>query len=173
MSAERYPASVFWSNEDEGYIAVAPDLPGCSAFGGTATDALNELIPAIEAWIEAALAAGNPVPAPSDPASDPVASGKLLARLPRSLHATLIRMARIEGTSLNQLVVYLLAGGVERTARGRLQAARSQVVNVVSTEVTQTIPGYSAQGEPVLIAGSVARKFSTLGSGSVVERISA
>jgi predicted RNase H-like HicB family nuclease len=63
----RYPANVFWSDEDEGFIAIAPDLPGCSAFGETRYDALTELDGAIEAWIEAASAAGNPVPGPSRP----------------------------------------------------------------------------------------------------------
>ena len=29
----KYPAHVFWSDEDKGYMAIAPDLPGCSAFG--------------------------------------------------------------------------------------------------------------------------------------------
>ena len=33
----RYPAHVFWSESDKGFIAVAPDLPGCSAFGRDAT----------------------------------------------------------------------------------------------------------------------------------------
>jgi predicted RNase H-like HicB family nuclease len=60
-----YPAEVFWSDEDERWIAVAPDLPGCSAFGESRPDALRELEAAIEAWIEAANAAGNSIPEPS------------------------------------------------------------------------------------------------------------
>jgi predicted RNase H-like HicB family nuclease len=61
----RYPANVFWSEEDEGFIALAPDLPGCSAFGESEAEALDELRQAIDAWIEAARAAGNPVPEPT------------------------------------------------------------------------------------------------------------
>jgi len=63
--ALHYPAEVFWSDEDEGWIAVAPNLPGCSAFGESRPEALAELESAIEAWIEAARAAGNAIPAPS------------------------------------------------------------------------------------------------------------
>ena len=40
--------AVFYSSEDEGYIAVAIDLPGCSAFGETEDAALAELKIAIE-----------------------------------------------------------------------------------------------------------------------------
>ncbi|MDZ4791671.1 MAG: type II toxin-antitoxin system HicB family antitoxin [Hyphomicrobiales bacterium] len=61
----RYPVQVFWSDEDEGFIAIVPDLPGCSAFGETQHDALTEAQDAIAAWVEAMTAAGNPVPAPS------------------------------------------------------------------------------------------------------------
>ena len=64
---ERYPANVFWSDEDEGFIAVAPDLPGCSAFGETQADALLQLHDAIRAWVAAARKAGNPIPKPSQP----------------------------------------------------------------------------------------------------------
>ena len=53
----RYPATVFWSDEDEGFIATAADLPGCSAFGDTQQEALTELQDAIVAWIEAARSA--------------------------------------------------------------------------------------------------------------------
>jgi predicted RNase H-like HicB family nuclease len=63
----RYPKQVFWSEEDEGFIAIAPDLSGCSAFGGTESDALSELDQAIEVWIAAAKQAGNPIPAPGKP----------------------------------------------------------------------------------------------------------
>jgi predicted RNase H-like HicB family nuclease len=62
--AQRYPAHVFWSEEDEGYIALAIDLPGCSAFGDTQPEALAELQDAIAAWIEAHRSAGNAIPAP-------------------------------------------------------------------------------------------------------------
>ena len=63
--AQRYPCTVFWSDEDEGFIALAPDLPGCSAFGESQLGAVRELDHAIEAWIEAAKAAGNSVPEPT------------------------------------------------------------------------------------------------------------
>jgi predicted RNase H-like HicB family nuclease len=64
-NAGRYPKQIFWDDEDEGFIAIAPDLPGCSAFGETEQEALSELDDAIMAWISAAQAAGNVVPKPS------------------------------------------------------------------------------------------------------------
>ena len=38
----RYPLNIFWSDEDRGFIAEAPDLPGCSAWGKTETDAAKQ-----------------------------------------------------------------------------------------------------------------------------------
>jgi predicted RNase H-like HicB family nuclease len=105
---DRYPAEVFWSDEDEGFIATAPDLPGCSAFGDTQVEALAELDHAIVAWKEAALAAGNPVPPPSKPAQTEY-SGKFVVRMAKSMHAQLAVAAHREGVSLNQYVVTLLA----------------------------------------------------------------
>ncbi len=68
MSRERYPKQVFWSDEDDGYVALVPDLPGCSAFGSSEAEALSELEDAIIAWISAARAAGNQIPRASRPA---------------------------------------------------------------------------------------------------------
>jgi predicted RNase H-like HicB family nuclease len=62
---QQYPAQVFWSDDDNAFIAVAPDLPGCSAVGDTQQEAIAELQDAIESWIEAQRAVGNPIPAPS------------------------------------------------------------------------------------------------------------
>jgi antitoxin HicB len=104
----RYPANVFWSDEDDGFIAVATDLPGCSAFGETQPEAIAELQDAIAAWIEAARAAGNTVPAPSNPAREADYSGKVLLRMPRDLHARLAALAKNETVSLNQYLVFLL-----------------------------------------------------------------
>ena len=126
--ASRYPAQVFWSDEDEGFIAVAPDLPGCSAFGEDRQKALEELQHAIGAWIEAATAAGNPVPVPSRPAERTTPSGKVLVRMPRELHARLVRAAESEGVSLNQYIVYLLAkNDTERSAS--VKDVRSRVAS--------------------------------------------
>ena len=68
MDEVRYTIKIFYSEEDEGYIAVVPELPGCSAFGETPEEALKEVKVAIELWIEAAKKEGisfpicNPTP---------------------------------------------------------------------------------------------------------------
>ena len=59
-----YFISIFYSEEDEGYIADIPDLRFCSAFGTTPEEALREVQIAKAAWLEAARAAGKPIPAP-------------------------------------------------------------------------------------------------------------
>jgi predicted RNase H-like HicB family nuclease len=59
-----YHINIFWSDEDGGYIADIPDLEACSAFGATAAEALAEVERAKAAWIEAARAAGKPIPVP-------------------------------------------------------------------------------------------------------------
>jgi antitoxin HicB len=56
---------VFGSDEDQGFIAVVPDLPGCSAFGATREEAVHEIKDAVAAWIDACKAADEPVPEPS------------------------------------------------------------------------------------------------------------
>lgn len=104
-----YPIEVFWSDEDAGYIAVAPDLPGCSAWGADEAEAIREAHDAIGAWLKAAKAAGRAIPEPTPPLDDAGFSGKFLMRLPRRLHADLARSAKREGVSLNQYVLYLLS----------------------------------------------------------------
>jgi len=122
----QYPANVFFSDEDGGFIATAPDLPGCSAFGETQEAAIRELQDAIEAWIVAAKKAGNPIPPASrSPEDRSLPSGKILLRLPRTLHAGLVELARREAVSLNQCVVSALSATV---------AANSVVATAVSAQ---------------------------------------
>jgi predicted RNase H-like HicB family nuclease len=59
-----YHINVFYSEEDGGYIADIPDLAACSAFGPTPAEALKEVKLAKSAWLEAAHAAGKPIPPP-------------------------------------------------------------------------------------------------------------
>lgn len=59
-----YFISIFYSEEDSGYIADIPDLRYCSAFGSTPDEALREVQIAKQTWIEAAMAGGKPIPEP-------------------------------------------------------------------------------------------------------------
>ncbi len=59
-----YHINIFYSEEDGGYIADIPDLPGCSAFGLTPHEALRQVEKAKEAWLEAAQKTGKPIPPP-------------------------------------------------------------------------------------------------------------
>ena len=51
---KNYHVNVFFSEEDEGYIADIPDLKYCSAFGETPEEALREVLKAKDAWVESA-----------------------------------------------------------------------------------------------------------------------
>ena len=58
-----YHINIFYSEEDEGYIADIPDLQYCSAFGSTPQEALLEVLKAKKAWLESAKSKHNlPMP---------------------------------------------------------------------------------------------------------------
>ncbi len=59
-----YHINIFYSEEDEGYIADVPDLVACSAFGITPAKALEEIQKAKKAWLETAKSESKPVPQP-------------------------------------------------------------------------------------------------------------
>ena len=59
-----YHINIFYSDDDEGYIADIPDLVHCSAFGTSPDEALEEVLKAKKAWFEAAQEAGKPIPQP-------------------------------------------------------------------------------------------------------------
>jgi len=60
-----YHINIFWSDEDDCYVADIPDLKACSAFGATPREALDQLEIARALWLEAARAEGKPIPPPS------------------------------------------------------------------------------------------------------------
>jgi predicted RNase H-like HicB family nuclease len=59
-----YHINLFYSDEDDSYVADIPDLDACSAFGSSPEEALAEVETAKEAWLTAAREAGRPVPEP-------------------------------------------------------------------------------------------------------------
>jgi antitoxin HicB len=96
---------VFWSDDDEGYIAVVPHLPGCSGFGKTPEAAVHELGDAIDAWIAACRASGDPVPEPRPrPAKRPEPDGGTETVADTS--PTLARRRNLQYNSLAVLCVH-------------------------------------------------------------------
>lgn len=63
-SMDKYAIEIFYSDEDGGFIAIVPELPGCSAFGPSEEKALEEVKVAMELWIEAARGEGREIPEP-------------------------------------------------------------------------------------------------------------
>lgn len=61
----KYLIEVFWSDEDSGYIALVPYLPGCSAWGATPEEATREIQDAMTAWLEACQQSGESIPKPA------------------------------------------------------------------------------------------------------------
>jgi predicted RNase H-like HicB family nuclease len=59
-----YHINIFYSEEDAAYVADIPDLDACSALGPSAEQALVEVERAKQLWIDAARAAGKPIPLP-------------------------------------------------------------------------------------------------------------
>ena len=60
----RYEVIIYWSDEDESFVAEVPELPGCAADGATYQEAVANAEMVIREWVETALELGRTVPEP-------------------------------------------------------------------------------------------------------------
>ena len=60
----KYEVIIYWSQDDQAFIAEVPELPGCAADGPTYEEALAEVQVAIDEWIETARSLGRQIPEP-------------------------------------------------------------------------------------------------------------
>ena len=60
----KYEVIIYWSDEDQVFIAELPELPGCMAHGKSQESALKNAQEAIQLWIDTANKFGEPVPVP-------------------------------------------------------------------------------------------------------------
>ncbi|MEX2540446.1 MAG: type II toxin-antitoxin system HicB family antitoxin [Trueperaceae bacterium] len=125
----QYSRQVFYSERDEGFIALCPEFPGLSAFGETVEDALNELDVALELGIETYQEEGWPLPEPANLPSTKLPSGEFRVRLPKSLHARLARQAKLDGVSQNALLVSYVSQGLKGT----------EIQSAIRKEVSQLV----------------------------------
>ncbi|MGI8788495.1 MAG: type II toxin-antitoxin system HicB family antitoxin [Pyrinomonadaceae bacterium] len=60
----KYEILIYWSGEDEVFVAEAPELKGCFAHGKTQAEAVKNINEAIELWLETAREFGDEIPLP-------------------------------------------------------------------------------------------------------------
>lgn len=101
----QYPITIY-ADTDGGYVAEIKDLPGCLTQGETLEETMTNINEARELCLETVYENGDKIPLPS---TDDNYSGKLLLRMPKTLHHRLAEAADEEGVSLNQYIVFLLS----------------------------------------------------------------
>jgi predicted RNase H-like HicB family nuclease len=60
----KYEIIIYWSSQDQIFVAEVPELPGCMAHGNTQEAALAQANEAIQLWIDTAREFGDPIPEP-------------------------------------------------------------------------------------------------------------
>jgi len=107
----RFSRRIFWSDEDQAFVAVCPEIAGVTALGTTPAEVAAQLDIALDAAVAALREGGHPVP---EPLVHRGFSGQFRLRVPHGLHERLALRAETEGVSLNTLAVSLLAAGLGR-----------------------------------------------------------
>jgi antitoxin HicB len=117
------------------YAALIREFPGCVAQGNTVQEATSRLESAAESWIQSCLDVGQPIP---EPMAARQYSGKVVLRLPRSLHHKAVEMAEAEKTSLNTLLVAAVASHLEikKAAMQPTQLVLSHAQIVITVNAT-------------------------------------
>ena len=64
MAKPKYGLIIYWSREDQAFIAEVPELPGCAADGKTYREALTNVEVVVKQWIETATELDRPIPQP-------------------------------------------------------------------------------------------------------------
>lgn len=105
--------------EDDGtFRAEIIEFPGCIATGDTAGDALSNLERVADSWLETIISRGQNVP---DPIETTPFSGKLMLRMPKSLHKKAAYLAAREGSSLNQYITASIAEKVGSASKRAIE----------------------------------------------------
>ena len=112
-------ARIILPDSDGTFRGEVMEFSGCIATGDTAAETLKALEVAAESWLMAALANQQSIPKPIDDGGE--FSGKLMVRIPKSLHKKAARIAERDGVSLNQFIMASVAVSVgERQLHHRL-----------------------------------------------------
>lgn len=146
--------------EDGTFRGEILEFPGCFATGDTPAEAYAKLEAVAADWLAAALERGQSIP---EPFENTEFSGKLVLRLPKSLHKKTARLASRDGVSLNQFIVTALAEYAGERAKGQSQFMLSisnvttQIYDVAGNEFWRLSPSLAGSFEnPAAVVSSAA-----------------
>jgi antitoxin HicB len=146
--------------EDGGYRGEIIEFPGVFAEGETAAETAANLENAAESWVEATIARGQTIPQPLEELEY---SGKLVVRLPKSLHRRAAYAANREGVSLNQFIVSSIAENVA--------GYRWSIFNT-STTITMSFSVKIATAKALSVYGRASQPFEQTAATQAVMMIS-
>jgi antitoxin HicB len=160
-------ARIILPDSDGSFRGEILEFPGCIVTGDTAAKALEALEDAADGWVRAALEKGQPIPQPIDNNNE--YSGKLVLRIPKSLHKKATWLAEREGVSLNQFITASLSESVGGKYYSNIfvSAVTSVVSNLnigVPSAVNVMAGGIVSMGQLAQVY-SVAAPFTQVGTG--------
>jgi predicted HicB family RNase H-like nuclease len=144
-TAASYRISLIRTGEgsDAAWVAEVNDVPDSTARGASPAEAVTRAWATVESTLENG-ASGKPETAPRH-------SGKLLVRMPATLHDELARAAEAEGVSLNQLITGALASAVEwRSPDGR--SSSDQAADASSSRMPPWLMRYALVANLAVLA---------------------
>jgi antitoxin HicB len=136
-------ARIILPESDGTFRGEIMEFPGCIATGDSAPEALANLEEAAKGWLLAAVSRGQNIPQPIDNNND--FSGRLVLRLPKSIHKKATWVAEREGVSLNQFIVSSLSFTV-----GEKYSPTIATVFSISHTKNRNIFNTSILAEPIL-----------------------
>ena len=137
-------ARIILPESDGSFRGEIMEFPGCIATGESAAQALENLEEAAIGWISAVLERGQNIPRPIESSND--FSGRLVLRLPKSLHKKATWIAEREGVSLNQFITTSLSESVGEKYYSRNTVSISSVQYNAQTHIQNYMPIISGSG---------------------------
>jgi antitoxin HicB len=127
------------------FAAIIAEFPGCISQGDNPAEAYSNLEDAAQAWLESALESGIPIPEPEADREESFFSGRIVLRMPKSMHRDAVKEAEREGTSLNSFLLTAVAAKLgQDSVRNELSALRRELLEAIN--------------QPLLFAGMAAHR---------------
>src|SRR5215211_6091231 len=134
-----YEIDIFWSDEDEAYIAVVPDLPYCSAWGESREEALAKVQDAIRGNIEVRLDTGRLIPEPTFRRTELKQVNEAAEKFAEAIKESYQALAdsSVSAQELNAQLTQDFFNGVINNLRGQAESNRSLVEGLIDQQRRQ------------------------------------